>query len=117
MQHFRIYQLEKSIHQSSTLVQNDAEASPLINTDDPDAVFRRALDQELEKICSFYQLKELEIYGEVGDLMKEEEEFEAEADGVDMDQLDGPGDKKGDHDVEACSGDWALAVGNDGRVP
>ena len=95
LQYSRIYQLEKSIYQSPTLAQNDAEASPLINTDDPDAIFRRALDQDLEKICSFYQLKELEIYGEVGDLMKEEEEFEAEADGVDVDQLDGPGDKKG----------------------
>ena len=57
-------------------------------------MFRRALDQELEKICSFYQLKELEIYGEVGELMKDEEDYEAEADGVDADQIDGPGDKK-----------------------
>ena len=33
---------------------------------------------ELEKISSFYQLKELEIYGEVSDLLREEESFEAE---------------------------------------
>ena len=90
-----IYQLEKSINQSSTLAHHDAEASPLINVDDPDAVFRRALDQELEKICSFYQLKELEIYGEVGDLLKDEEEYEVEAEGVDFDQLEGTGDKTG----------------------
>ena len=91
----RIYQLEKSINQSSTVAHEDAEASPLIGTDDPDAVFRRALDQELEKICSFYQLKELEIYGEVGELMKDEESYEAETEGQDLDLLDGPTDKSG----------------------
>jgi len=32
---------------------------------------------ELEKISSFYQLKELEIYGEVSDLLREEESYEA----------------------------------------
>ncbi len=91
----RIYQLEKSVNQSSTLAHEDAEASPLIGTDDPDTVFRRALDQELEKICSFYQLKELEIYGEVGELMKDEQSYEAETEGQDLDQLDGATDKSG----------------------
>ena len=95
MRTLSIYQLEKSINQSSKVAYNDAEASPLINADDPDAVFRRALDQELEKICSFYQLKELEIYGEVGDLLKDEEDYEVEAEGVDFDQLEGTGDKNG----------------------
>lgn len=91
----RIYQLEKSINQSSTQAPHDAEASPLLPSDDPDAVFRRALDSDLEKICSFYQLKELEIYGEVGDLMKDEASYEAETEGVDMEQLEGLGDKSG----------------------
>ena len=58
-------------------------------------MFRRALDQELEKICSFYQLKELEIYGEVGELIKDEEYYEAETEGQDLDQLDSPTDKSG----------------------
>lgn len=48
-------------------------------------MFVRALDVELEKISSFYQLKELEIYGEVSDLLKEEEAYEDEA----HDQHDG----------------------------
>ena len=91
----RIYQLEKSVNQSSTIAHEDAEASPLISTDDPDAVFRRALDQELEKICSFYQLKELEIYGEVGELMKDEQSYEAETEEQDLDLLDGATDKYG----------------------
>lgn len=85
--------MEKSLNQSSTLANHDAESSPLISTDDPDAVFRRALDQELEKICSFYQLKELEIYGEVGELMKDEHDYEEETENVDLDHFDGPGDK------------------------
>ncbi len=67
----------------------------MISTDDPDAVFRRALDQELEKICSFYQLKELEIYGEVGELMKDEESYEGETEGQDLEQLDVATDKNG----------------------
>ena len=83
------------MNQSSTLAHDDAEASPLIGIDDPDTVFRRALDQELEKICSFYQLKELEIYGEVGELMKDEQSYEAETEGQDLDQSDWAIDKSG----------------------
>ena len=83
------------MNQSSTLAHEDAEASPLIGNEDPDTVFRRALDQELEKICSFYQLKELEIYGEVGELLKDEQSYEAETDGQDIEQLDVATDKSG----------------------
>jgi len=80
-----IYQLEKQIHQSgpSTDGNADAEASPLLpnnSADEPDSVFSRKLDDELEKICSFYQLKELEIFGEVDALLRDVEEFEAEHD-------------------------------------
>lgn len=74
----RIYQLEKSVHRPTTSAQ-DAEASPLLASDaDPDLVFRRALDVEMEKISSFYQLKELEIYGEVADLLREKESYDEE---------------------------------------
>jgi phosphate transporter len=45
----------------------------------PDRVFTRALDVELEKVSSFYQLKELEIYGEVSEFLKDAESFEAES--------------------------------------
>jgi phosphate transporter len=75
----RIYQLEKNIHRPSTSGQ-DAESSLLIGDNvDPDQVFTRALDVELEKISSFYQLKELEIYGEVGEFLKDEEAYKAES--------------------------------------
>jgi phosphate transporter len=76
---FRIYQLEKNVHRPSTSGQ-DAESSPLVEDNvDPDQVFTRALDAELEKISSFYQLKELEIYGEVGEFLKDEEAYKAES--------------------------------------
>jgi phosphate transporter len=39
-----------------------------------DKTFSLGLDRELEKICSFYQLKELEIYGELNTVLKEEEQ-------------------------------------------
>ena len=92
----RIYQLEKSINQTST-APHDGESSPLLQSDDPDNVFRQALDHDLEKICSFYQLKELEVYGEVEDLQKDEQSYEAEAHGMDFEQLEtqGGGDKIG----------------------
>ncbi|PBP17384.1 putative plasma membrane phosphate transporter Pho87 [Diplocarpon rosae] len=71
-----IYQLEKSIHRPAA---DDAERSPLIQpTDDPDQIFQRALDVELEKISSFYQLKELEVYGEVAEFMRDEELYGSE---------------------------------------
>lgn len=68
-----------------------------MQSDDPDTTFRQALDHDLDKICSFYQVKELEIYGEVGDLQKDEQTYEAEAHGLDLENLEpqGGGDKTG----------------------
>ncbi|PMD22511.1 SPX-domain-containing protein [Hyaloscypha hepaticicola] len=81
-----IFQLEKTIHRPGTT--DDSERSPLIiANEDPDRLFSRALDVELEKISSFYQLKELEIYGEVSEFLKDEESYEAQA----MENLDGEG--------------------------
>ncbi|MCJ1465311.1 low-affinity phosphate transporter [Pseudocyphellaria aurata] len=85
-----LYTLEKSIHQPSA--PQDPESSPLLASDEPDAVFGRALDSELEKICSFYQLKELEIYGELGPLIKDEQTYEQDAAGLDMGHIDGHSD-------------------------
>jgi phosphate transporter len=80
-----IYTLEKQIHQSNGggQQQQDNESSPLLTggaVEDVDKTFMNALDQELEKICSFYQLKELEVYGEMDALLKDEANFEAERD-------------------------------------
>ena len=83
---YRIFQLEKQIRQNIAPLSQDAESSPLLqgSLEDPDKVFSNALDRELEKICSFYQLKELEIYGEVDGLLKDEQGFEEDHNG-DMD--------------------------------
>lgn len=100
---YRIYQLEKNVHRPSTATE-DAENSPLIRpVDDSDIIFRRALDAELEKICSFYELKELEIYGEVSELLKEEEAFEAEI--LENNQVDGATGSDGNGRPRASSSD------------
>ncbi|KAI9768603.1 MAG: low-affinity phosphate transporter [Geoglossum simile] len=94
-----IFQLEKSIHQSNlqTTEGQDAEASPLLDnsSQNPDQAFRRALDSELERVCSFYQLKELEIYGEVSSLLQDKESYEDETEGMDDDLSPGSSGGRG----------------------
>lgn len=58
----------------------DAESRPLIQSEDPEFVFSRALDVELEKITSFYVLKENELFEEVDSLLKDAEDYEEEED-------------------------------------
>ncbi|KAK3314919.1 SPX domain-containing protein [Apodospora peruviana] len=70
-----IYQLEKTVHQQSA---GDAESRPLIQHEDPEVVFGRALDVELEKISSFYVVKEKELMEEVNDLLRDVGTFEEE---------------------------------------
>ncbi|KAF1808631.1 plasma membrane phosphate transporter-like protein Pho87 [Eremomyces bilateralis CBS 781.70] len=85
-----IYQLEKQSHQRGRTGQaQDAESSPLLDgtSDDPDQVFTNALDQELDKICSFYRFKELELYGELEQILKDEESFEDEASDLEHDAV------------------------------
>ncbi len=91
---YSCYTLEKAINQPSA---RDVEASPLLQGSggDVDAVFKRALDAELEKICKFYETKEREIYGETDALLQDEEEFRAEQEGLDSEQTDGPPGSRG----------------------
>ncbi|KAM0335205.1 hypothetical protein ACHAQA_000247 [Verticillium albo-atrum] len=72
-----IYQLEKTAHQSSG---GDGESRPLIRSEEPEEVFRRALDVELEKICSFYVAKEGELLDEVNDLLQDVGNFSEDED-------------------------------------
>lgn len=76
----RIYQLEKSIHQSSLPHAGDAESRPLISSEEPEGFFKRALDVELEKISSFYQLKERELIDDVDRLLQDIGRFEEDSD-------------------------------------
>ncbi len=54
---------------------------------DPDTTFKRMLDSELDRVCSFYRLKELELYGEVSQLIKDKEAYEGETRGTNMDEV------------------------------
>lgn len=67
----RIYQLEKTQHQTSYTRNGDAEHRPLIPSEDPETVFKRALDIELEKVQSFYQIKERELVDDVNALLRD----------------------------------------------
>ena len=84
----RIYSLEKQIHQSDGRAVTEVESAPLLEASvDTDTIFRRALDTELEKICSFYQVQELSVFGEVEEVLKDLADYRADTDGVDMDPV------------------------------
>ncbi|KAI1823922.1 SPX domain-containing protein [Xylaria intraflava] len=68
-----IYQLEKTVNQPGGA---DVETRPLLRTEDPEAVFSRALDVELEKISSFFGVKERELFDEVDELLRDTDSFE-----------------------------------------
>ena len=83
-----IYVLEKQINQPGQHEQDDEQRQLLGNQSlDPDTTFRRMLDSELDKVCSFYRLKELEVYGEVAQLEKDEGVYEEETNGLDMESV------------------------------
>jgi phosphate transporter len=84
----RIYSLEQQVRKASGQAQADVESAPLLDsTPNTDAIFRKALDAELEKICSFYEDKELEILKEVEEVVKDAEEYASAADGVNVDPM------------------------------
>ncbi|KAK6535264.1 low-affinity phosphate transporter [Orbilia ellipsospora] len=71
-----IYTLEKKVNEAATAQRDDEERTSLIRDEtDPDPIFRRALDNELDKIAEFYQLKELELYGELEELIKDKDTY------------------------------------------
>ncbi|KAH8428021.1 putative plasma membrane phosphate transporter Pho87 [Aspergillus melleus] len=83
-----IYSLEQQAHQATGTTHPDVESAPLLDsTPNPDAIFRRALDLELEKICSFYADKEVEILNEVEGVARDAEEYVSETDGVSLDPM------------------------------
>ncbi|CAK7219368.1 low-affinity phosphate transporter [Sporothrix bragantina] len=94
-----IYQLEKSVNQSDAQHANDdGESRPLIvDETEPETVFSRALDVELEKICSFYTLKERELIDEADQLLQdighfdeEEEQLQKQKNGESSENGNGP---------------------------
>lgn len=53
----------------------------------PDGIFKRALDTELDKICTFYQQKQAEIFQKTDELLHEAMGYLSETDGVNMDPV------------------------------
>ncbi|KAF5860761.1 low-affinity phosphate transporter [Aspergillus alliaceus] len=83
-----IYSLEQQVRKASGQAQADIESAPLLDsTPNTDAIFRKALDAELEKICSFYKDKELEILKEAEEVVRDAEEYASEADRVNVDPM------------------------------
>jgi phosphate transporter len=82
-----IYVLEKQINHPQDV--GDEEQASLLGGQqlDPDTTFRRMLDSELDKVASFYRLKELELFGEVEHLLKDEEQYKTETQGLNMEEV------------------------------
>jgi phosphate transporter len=74
----RIYALEKKVNQAQSKPGADAERVALLAEEeaDTDAIFSKALDAELEKICTFYVKKERELLAEVQQLLKDFQEYQ-----------------------------------------
>ncbi|KAJ6144331.1 transporter [Penicillium chermesinum] len=84
-----IYTLEKEVTRPEAPDGPDVESSPLLGSQiiNPDGYFKRALDAELDKVCSFYQQKQAEIFEAADDLMQEASIYLSDTDGVNMDPV------------------------------
>jgi phosphate transporter len=82
-----IYTLEKQINQQQVDGPDEENTALLGGQLDPDTTFKRMLDSELDKVCSFYRLKELEIFGELDHLLKDVEHYKTETKDIDMDEV------------------------------
>ncbi|CDM26491.1 hypothetical protein DTO013E5_4779 [Penicillium roqueforti] len=84
-----IYTLEKQVNRVEGPSTTDVESAPLLGAEpsNPDAIFKRALDVEMDKICSFYQKKEAEIFELADELIKDAGVYLSETDGVNMDPV------------------------------
>lgn len=83
-----IYTIEKQINASAGQDGHNEEEALLDGQRlNPDATFKRLLDAELEKVCTFYRLKEMEIFSELEDVNKAVESYKSETAGFDMDEV------------------------------
>lgn len=84
----RIYTLEKQSFHPDGHTSTDVESAPLLDdTLHSDVVFRRALEAELDKICSFYQVKEVEMFGEVDEVANDAEGYLSEVSNANIDPM------------------------------
>ncbi|KAJ6044977.1 hypothetical protein N7460_006332 [Penicillium canescens] len=84
-----IYTLEKQVNRTEGQSTTDVESAPLLGaqTSNPDGIFKRALDAEMDKICTFYQKKEAEIFELADEVIKDAHVYLSETDGVNMDPV------------------------------
>lgn len=86
----RIYTLEKHNNRGESQNGADVESAPLLSAHqvaNPDGIFKRALDIELDKICSFFEQKQEEIFNSTDDLVREVLVYLSETDGFNMDPV------------------------------
>ncbi|KAJ6129991.1 hypothetical protein N7512_002771 [Penicillium capsulatum] len=83
-----IYTLEKQVHRPEQ-AGTDVESAPLLGVQvgNPDGIFKRALDAELDKICTFFQQKQSEIFEQADELIRDASVYLSETDGVNMDPV------------------------------
>lgn len=87
---FRIYTLEKHVNRSDGQANPDVESAPLLGDHqptNPDGIFKRALDVELNKVCSFYKSKQDEIFGLTDEIIRDAFGYLSDTDGVNMDPV------------------------------
>ncbi|KAJ6119369.1 transporter [Penicillium sp. IBT 18751x] len=85
-----IYTLEKHNNRQEGQNGADVESAPLLGAHqvtNPDDIFKRALDLELDKVCSFYEQKQEEIFHTTDDLVREAMVYLSETDGFNMDPV------------------------------
>ena len=82
-----IYTLEKQINRRPDEAPDEESQALLGGNLDPDTTFKRMLDSELDKVCSFYRLKELEIYADLEQMNNEVQRYKDETQGVDMEEV------------------------------
>lgn len=85
---FRIYTLEKQVNRPEQ-TGTDVESAPLLGAQvsNPDGIFKRALDTELDKICTFFQQKQAEVFEQADELIRDATVYLSDTDGVDMDPV------------------------------
>lgn len=80
--------MEQQVNKASGRPHTDVESAPLLDdSPNPDAVFRHALNTELDKICSFYEDKEDEILKEVDHVVKDADDYAINSAGVNIDPM------------------------------
>ncbi|KAJ5085947.1 hypothetical protein N7532_010718 [Penicillium argentinense] len=85
-----IYTLEKQVNRPDEPTAPDVESAPLLSgsqVHNPDGIFKHALDAELDKICTFFQSKQEEIFELTNELMHDATSYISETDGVNMDPV------------------------------